>query len=157
MCASMMITMPSTACSGSRFTAPVTASRVRMLSTEGWGKGHAWSNGFSLGRFWDRGPQTTLYVPGPVLGTENEVVILCLHGTENTLARFVPQPRRVAPPRTSCAGPPGQLVRTGATRVPHAVRGALCTNQSGCQRQQVRLTSWLPPCIAVTGQRLLPK
>ena len=63
-----------------------------FLSTAGWGKGQAWINGFNLGRFWDRGPQTTLYVPGPVLGAENELVILCLHGTESTLARFVPRP-----------------------------------------------------------------
>ena len=63
-----------------------------FLSTAGWGKGQAWINGFNLGRFWDRGPQTTLYVPGPVLQAENELVILCLHGTESTLARFVPRP-----------------------------------------------------------------
>jgi len=63
-----------------------------FLSTAGWGKGQAWINGFNLGRFWDRGPQTTLYVPGPVLGTDNELVILCLHGTESTRARFVDRP-----------------------------------------------------------------
>jgi hypothetical protein len=63
-----------------------------FLSTAGWGKGLAWINGFNLGRFWDRGPQTTLYVPGPVLGATNELVILCLHGTETTLAHFVPRP-----------------------------------------------------------------
>ncbi|WEO77948.1 beta-galactosidase [Cryobacterium sp. SO2] len=63
-----------------------------FLSTAGWGKGQAWINGFNLGRFWDRGPQTTLYVPGPALRAENELVILCLHGTESTLARFVSRP-----------------------------------------------------------------
>ena len=63
-----------------------------FLSTAGWGKGQAWINGFNLGRFWDRGPQTTLYVPGPVLGADNELVILCLHGTESTPARFVARP-----------------------------------------------------------------
>ncbi|WP_243399376.1 glycoside hydrolase family 35 protein [Cryobacterium zongtaii] len=63
-----------------------------FLSTAGWGKGQAWINGFNLGRFWDRGPQTTLYVPGPVLQADNELVILCLHGAESTLARFVPRP-----------------------------------------------------------------
>jgi hypothetical protein len=26
-----------------------------------------------------------------------------------------------------------------------------------CRRRRLRLTPWLPPCIAVTGQRLLPK
>jgi beta-galactosidase len=63
-----------------------------FLSTAGWGKGQAWINGFNLGRFWDRGPQTTLYVPGPVLGASNELVILCLHGTESTVAHFVAAP-----------------------------------------------------------------
>ncbi|WP_255579590.1 glycoside hydrolase family 35 protein [Cryobacterium sp. PAMC25264] len=63
-----------------------------FLSTAGWGKGQAWINGFNLGRFWDRGPQTTLYVPGPVLRAENELVILCLHGTENTRISFVARP-----------------------------------------------------------------
>ncbi|WP_245977225.1 glycoside hydrolase family 35 protein [Cryobacterium soli] len=63
-----------------------------FLSTAGWGKGQAWINGFNLGRFWDRGPQTTLYVPGPVLRAENELVILCLHGTESTRISFVPRP-----------------------------------------------------------------
>ena len=63
-----------------------------FLSTAGWGKGQAWINGFNLGRFWDRGPQTTLYVPGPVLGAVNELVILCLHGTEATRAHFVARP-----------------------------------------------------------------
>ncbi|PXA69758.1 glycoside hydrolase family 35 protein [Cryobacterium arcticum] len=63
-----------------------------FLSTAGWGKGQAWINGFNLGRFWDRGPQTTLYVPGPVLRASNELVILCLHGTESTLASFTARP-----------------------------------------------------------------
>ena len=63
-----------------------------FLSTAGWGKGQAWINGFNLGRFWDRGPQTTLYVPGPVLRASNELVILCLHGTEVAVASFVPRP-----------------------------------------------------------------
>jgi beta-galactosidase len=36
------------------------------LSTSTLGKGAAWVNGWPLGRFWSRGPQQTLYVPGPV-------------------------------------------------------------------------------------------
>ncbi|ANP71413.1 glycoside hydrolase family 35 protein [Cryobacterium arcticum] len=63
-----------------------------FLRTAGWGKGQVWINGFNLGRFWDRGPQTTLYVPGPVLRAENELVILCLHGTESTRISFVARP-----------------------------------------------------------------
>ncbi|MDX3234279.1 beta-galactosidase [Streptomyces sp. ME03-5709C] len=50
------------------------------LDLTGWTKGNAWVNGFPLGRYWSRGPQRRLYVPGPVLrpGT-NEVVVLELH------------------------------------------------------------------------------
>jgi beta-galactosidase len=65
--------------------------RDLFLSTAGWGKGQAWINGFNLGRFWDRGPQTTLYVPGPVLSAINELVVLFLHGTGSTRARFMPR------------------------------------------------------------------
>lgn len=47
-----------------------------FLDTRGWGKGAAWINGHSLGRFWNIGPQQTLYVPAPWLKEgENEVVI----------------------------------------------------------------------------------
>ncbi|MFE4369165.1 beta-galactosidase [Streptomyces sp. NPDC056835] len=51
-----------------------------FLHLDGWTKGNAWINGFSLGRYWSRGPQRSLYVPGPVLraGT-NEIVVLELH------------------------------------------------------------------------------
>jgi len=66
--------------------------RDLFLSTAGWGKGQAWINGFNLGRFWDRGPQTTLYVPGPVLSAGNELVVLFLHGTVSSRARFVSRP-----------------------------------------------------------------
>lgn len=51
-----------------------------FLHLDGWTKGNAWINGFALGRYWSRGPQRSLYVPGPVLraGT-NEIVVLELH------------------------------------------------------------------------------
>ncbi|MFF4081744.1 beta-galactosidase [Streptomyces sp. NPDC001777] len=52
------------------------------LALDGWTKGHAWINGFPLGRYWSRGPQTTLYVPAPVLRPgRNEVTVLELHAT----------------------------------------------------------------------------
>lgn len=48
------------------------------LDTTGWGKGIAWVNGFNLGWYWpSRGPQMTLYVPGPILKPgDNEVIFL---------------------------------------------------------------------------------
>ncbi|WP_435130598.1 beta-galactosidase [Actinacidiphila sp. bgisy144] len=55
------------------------------LDLAGWTKGNAWVNGFPLGRFWSRGPQTTLYVPAPVLRAgANEVVVLELHAAART-------------------------------------------------------------------------
>lgn len=61
-----------------------------FLSTVAWGKGIAWVNGFSLGRYWRRGPQETLYVPGPVLRQgSNELVVLELEVMVSPDAHFV--------------------------------------------------------------------
>lgn len=47
-----------------------------FLDTRGWGKGAVWINGHALGRFWNLGPQQTLYVPAPWLRKgKNEVVV----------------------------------------------------------------------------------
>ncbi len=47
-----------------------------FLDTRNWGKGAAWINGHALGRFWNLGPQQTLYIPGPWLKKGvNEVVV----------------------------------------------------------------------------------
>jgi len=51
------------------------------LALPGWTKGIAWVNGFNLGRYWKRGPQKTLYIPGQLLRAgANELVILELEG-----------------------------------------------------------------------------
>ena len=45
------------------------------------GKGAVWINGHAIGRFWDIGPQQTLYVPGVWLKKgENEIVVFDLKG-----------------------------------------------------------------------------
>ncbi|GAA4081618.1 glycoside hydrolase family 35 protein [Streptomyces shaanxiensis] len=64
-----------------------------FLALPGWTKGQAWVNGFHLGRYWNRGPQRTLYVPAPVLrpGT-NELVLLELHGTTAARIRLTDTP-----------------------------------------------------------------
>jgi beta-galactosidase len=39
-----------------------------------------WLNGFALGRYWDQGPQETLYAPAPLWRTgSNEIIVLELH------------------------------------------------------------------------------
>ncbi|WP_364307063.1 hypothetical protein [Paenarthrobacter nitroguajacolicus] len=41
------------------------------------GKGFVWLNGFLLGRYWDKGPQVTLYAPAPLLKTgRNSIKVL---------------------------------------------------------------------------------
>ena len=51
------------------------------LDFKGWGKGCVWVNGFNIGRFWDKGPQRTLYIPGPLLKHgKNEIIIFETEG-----------------------------------------------------------------------------
>jgi beta-galactosidase len=52
-----------------------------FFDMRGWGKGAVWVNSHALGRFWNVGPQQTLYVPAPWLkkGT-NEVVVFTWGG-----------------------------------------------------------------------------
>lgn len=46
------------------------------LDFSGWGKGFAVVNGFNIGRFWEIGPQKSLYIPGPLLRDgKNEIII----------------------------------------------------------------------------------
>ncbi|MEJ6001144.1 glycoside hydrolase family 35 protein [Paucibacter soli] len=50
-----------------------------FLDTRGWGKGQVWVNGQHLGRFWNIGPQQTLYLPGVWLKPgRNEVLLFSL-------------------------------------------------------------------------------
>ena len=73
------------------FTA--TSRQDLFLSTRGWGKGQVWINGENLGRYWSRGPATTLYVPGPILHDgENEIIVFELHAAPTAVARFVASP-----------------------------------------------------------------
>ena len=59
-----------------RFTFIVEETGDTFLDFEGWGKGCAFVNGFNIGRFWEIGPQKRLYIPGPLLKTgENEIIL----------------------------------------------------------------------------------
>ncbi|MBO4840906.1 MAG: beta-galactosidase [Bacteroidaceae bacterium] len=52
-----------------------------FLNFETWGKGQVWVNGHAMGRFWNIGPQQTLYVPGCWLKKgQNEVIVLDIVG-----------------------------------------------------------------------------
>jgi beta-galactosidase len=51
-----------------------------FVALPGCAKGVVWINGFNLGRYWDRGPQRTLYLPGPLLRPgRNDLHVLELH------------------------------------------------------------------------------
>ncbi|WP_419819211.1 glycoside hydrolase family 35 protein [Glaciibacter flavus] len=60
-----------------------------ILSTVGWGKGVALMNGFNLGRYWSRGPQRSLVVPGRVVRSHNELRVFEQNTLVETIARFV--------------------------------------------------------------------
>jgi beta-galactosidase len=46
-----------------------------FLDMSGWTKGLAFINGFNLGKYWNVGPQQTLYLPGPFLKLGSNTVI----------------------------------------------------------------------------------
>ena len=52
-----------------------------FLELPGWGKGTVLLNGFTLGRFWEIGPQKRLYIPAPLLREgENRLTIIETEG-----------------------------------------------------------------------------
>lgn len=52
-----------------------------FLDLSSWGKGLVWVNGHCLGRFWQIGPQQTLYLPGCWLKKgDNEVIVMDIDG-----------------------------------------------------------------------------
>jgi beta-galactosidase len=65
------------------------------LATRDLGKGFAWVNGWPLGRFWSRGPQHSLYVPGPATRAgENQLVVLALGGALPSRVTWLARPDR---------------------------------------------------------------
>ncbi len=65
-----------------------------FLYLPGWEKGLAWVNGFHLGRYWKRGPQHTLYIPGPLLRPGvNELILFEQHHCGQRIIEFLDHPR----------------------------------------------------------------
>lgn len=59
-----------------------------FLKLHEWTKGQVWINGVNLGRYWPaRGPQQTLYVPGPLISPSqpNNITVLELEGAPTHL------------------------------------------------------------------------
>lgn len=59
-----------------------------FLDMSSWGKGMVWVNGRNLGRFWEIGPQQTLFLPGCWLKKgQNEIIVLDLKGPSATVVK----------------------------------------------------------------------
>ncbi|AXL91840.1 beta-galactosidase [Streptomyces sp. CB09001] len=58
-----------------------------FVALPGFGKGFLWANGTLLGRYWEIGPQTTLYLPGPLLRPgDNTLTVLELERLGDRIA-----------------------------------------------------------------------
>ncbi|ELU09030.1 hypothetical protein CAPTEDRAFT_226658 [Capitella teleta] len=68
--------------------------RDTFVQLKGWGKGFVIVNGFNIGRYWDLGPQETLYLPGPLLKKgNNEIFIFEYHeANPSRSVSFVAEP-----------------------------------------------------------------
>jgi len=63
------------------------------LDMSEWGKGVVWVNGYNLGRYWNVGPQQTLYVPAEWLKPgNNEIVVLELIKPQQDNLRGIDRP-----------------------------------------------------------------
>lgn len=61
-----------------------------FLKLDGFTKGFAMINGFNLGRYWNKGPQKTLYVPAPLIKeSKNEIIVFDFYGSSNPSAEFI--------------------------------------------------------------------
>ena len=73
------------------FTLDKTADTFLDMSS--WGKGMIWVNGHAMGRFWEIGPQQTLYMPGCWLNKGvNEIIVLDLKGPNEAVISGLEKP-----------------------------------------------------------------
>lgn len=64
-----------------------------FLDMSTWGKGMVWVNGYAIGRFWEIGPQQTLFMPGCWLKKgKNEIIVLDLKGPDLNVIRGLERP-----------------------------------------------------------------
>lgn len=63
------------------------------LDMSTWGKGQVWVNGHAIGRFWEIGPQQTIYMPGCWLKEgENEIIVLDVMGPQEPTIQGLDHP-----------------------------------------------------------------
>ncbi len=64
-----------------------------FFDPEGLTKGFVFINGFNIGRYWNVGPQRTLFVPGELIKENNKIEIVELHNlNENMTVNFTDKP-----------------------------------------------------------------
>lgn len=63
-----------------------------FVKLDGFTKGYVFVNGKNLGRYWNVGPQKTLYLPGVWLKAENEIVVMELEHTKNKKVDIIDRP-----------------------------------------------------------------
>lgn len=70
-----------------------------FMHMKSWTKGVVFINGYNLGRYWNIGPQETLYLPSPLLRKgQNEVLIFELDRCEAPDVSFVTEPKIIGAP-----------------------------------------------------------
>ncbi|MCD7721689.1 MAG: beta-galactosidase [Prevotellaceae bacterium] len=77
------------------YRATFTLSKVgdTFLNLETWGKGQVYVNGHAIGRFWQVGPQQTLYMPGCWLRKgENEIIVTDVLGPSEAAIEGLTKP-----------------------------------------------------------------
>lgn len=74
-------------------TFTITKKGDTFLNMSNWSKGLVWVNGHAIGRYWEIGPQQTLYVPGCWLNEgENKVIIFDLASPSKAETEGLRQP-----------------------------------------------------------------
>ncbi len=77
-----------------RFELDVDEPADTFVDMKGWGKGCVFVNGFNLGRFWEIGPQETLYLPGPLLKQgKNDIIVFETEGKMPGSLTFTDTPK----------------------------------------------------------------
>lgn len=65
-----------------------------FIDLSGWGKGFVMVNQFNIGRFWEKGPQQRLYIPGPLLHEGmNEIIIFESEGKISPSIHLTAEPK----------------------------------------------------------------
>jgi beta-galactosidase len=70
--------LPAAGTGAGAYTAELDAARGAdaFLALPGFTKGFVWIDDFLLGRYWNRGPQQTLYLPAPLIDTRSVITVL---------------------------------------------------------------------------------